>query len=413
VCPPLQSVALTSFFDNLEVSAANWTFPALSGSARWSRDNHFAYSGVYALLGNDFPAGTSDSVAAMNASYPVTTTSYLHFAHAFGFEGPSGDGGQVEYSLDNGTSWTNATALFDTNGYNGTITSGPLSGQPGFISDSHGYISSRLALAPLAGQNVRFRFRMSTGVAGIDQGWWVDDVNLYTCTATPSLILPIIGRNWGSALSSAAGSPPVEPGPWHTIMQEGFEGAWPGAGWLVTDPDFEEYFWARRDCRAASGSFSAWAMGGGSIGSGLGCSSNYINEANSWAVFGPFSLADATDAEFSAKLWLNSEAVFDYACLMASTNGNNFNGTCYHGSSGGAFVPETLDMASYAGQGNVWVAMLFQADASVNMPEGAYFDDLLLRKCVGAGACPAAQTIAAEAAGLTASPHTADLSAGR
>jgi hypothetical protein len=185
-------------------------------------------------------------------------------------------------------------------------------------------------------------------------------------------------------------------GNWSTMMQEGFEGAWPSAGWQVADPGFGEYFWAKRNCRASSGSFSAWAIGGGSIGQGLSCGANYINGANSWMVYGPISLAGATAAELHAQLWLNTELNFDETCLMASTDDTHFYtdnaGTCFSGTSGGNFVPTTLDLndmftlGSLLGLPNVWVAVIFQSDFSNTFPAGAYVDDLLLRKCTG-GTC--------------------------
>ena len=202
-------------------------------------------------------------------------------------------------------------------------------------------------------------------------------------------------------------------GSWNTIMQEGFEGAWPGAGWQVADPTASGYTWAKSSCRASAGSFSAWAIGGGANGHALGCGANYTDGLNSWMVYGPFSLADATAADFQAQLWLNTELNYDRACLMASTDDVQFDtsnaGTCFSGSSSGNFVPKTLDLSDIYQLGNllghsqVWVAVIFQSDFSVNFPEGAYVDNLLLEKCTG-GTCPSPGTTAA--AGLL-QPHVA------
>ncbi|MCC7361356.1 MAG: M4 family metallopeptidase [Anaerolineales bacterium] len=387
VCPGGESVSTTVFSDTLEGGAGNWTFSALTGSSRWSRDTGYAHGGVYALLGNDYPPGTSDSVAAMDTSYVLPAGAYLRFAHAYGFNGAGPDGGVVEYSLNNGASWASAASYLLDNGYSGVINAGPLAGNAGFVGDSHGYISTRLQLAALAGQSARFRFRLSTNSSGVDVGWAVDDVQIYTCTgAAPPftrLGLPLALRSYGGVVN------------WETVMSEGFEGAWPSAGWSVTDPGYEEYYWAKRNCRAASGSYGAWAMGGGSIGEGLSCYANYINGAYAWMIYGPFSLAGATQAELQLQLWLNSQVGADGACLMASTDGINFSGNCYSGSSGGGFAAKTLDLTdvytlgNLTGLGSVWVAVLFQSNASVIMAEGAHVDDVLLRKCVGGCAAAA------------------------
>jgi hypothetical protein len=203
-------------------------------------------------------------------------------------------------------------------------------------------------------------------------------------TYLPVVSLPAIGGGSG--------------GNWTTLMQADFETAWPGPGWQVTDPGFDEYYWARRGCRAATGTASAWAMGGGSVGGSLGCGANYPDNSNAWMVYGPFSTAGATAGEFQAKLWLNSEPSYDVACLLVSVDNSNFYtsnaGTCFSGSSGGAFVPTALDLGDVyvlgnaLGHSNVWVAMVFQSDDSVNFAEGAYVDDLLLQKCSGTCSAP-------------------------
>jgi hypothetical protein len=192
-------------------------------------------------------------------------------------------------------------------------------------------------------------------------------------------------------LQSGSGAPAG----WTNIMQEGFEGAFPSAGWQATDFGADAFIWGKRNCRAATGSNSLWAMGGGSGGTGLACGSNYINNANSWAIYGPFSLTGATAAEFNLQFWLNT-LTGDRACYLASTDGAEFFGDCFHGTSGNAFVPETLDLSnvptlgSLLGQPNVWVGVYFQSDGSNTTANGSFVDDLLLRKClVTVSSCPA------------------------
>jgi Zn-dependent metalloprotease len=402
LCPAGQTLATTLFFDDLEAGSSNWTFgeTPITNTVRWGRDDNFAYSGQYALLGDDFPAATSDSVAAMSASVLLPAGAYLHFQHAYGFDGASADGGQVEYSLDDGATWKNAggplaDTFFQHNGYNGTISTGPLLGTPGFVADSHGYVSSRLLLSPLAGESVRFRFRLGLGALGADMGWWVDDIRLYTCSGQPG----VLSRGFLPLAARAAGAT----GTWQTILQEGFEGEWPleNSLWRVTEPGYEEYFWGKSSCKAANGSFSAWAMEEGR-GQPLSCGANYVNFANARMIYGPFDVLGATAAEFNLNLWLNTEVDpgtnvgYDYVCLEASVNGNDFSGTCYWGDSSGSFLPVSLDLTNVYALGNltddsqVWVQVRFHSDSSVSFPEGAFVDDLVIRQCLG-GACPSAE----------------------
>jgi len=183
------------FFDDLENTASgNWTHAAITGSDEWyypqtanpyGFDATYATSGVYNLWGYDQSAiGDYYIEMTSDVALPSGITAYLHFNHAHMFEDDY-DGGVVEYSA-NGGAWTDVGSLFTHNGYNGTIDSGwgnPLGGRSAFVDESHGYYSSRLDLSSLAGQNVRFRFRMGTDSSVWDYGWFIDDVRIYTCAA--------------------------------------------------------------------------------------------------------------------------------------------------------------------------------------------------------------------------------------
>jgi hypothetical protein len=181
---------------------------------------------------------------------------------------------------------------------------------------------------------------------------------------------------------------------WLAIMTEDFEGTFPGA-WSVYDNDFPpahgEYCWAQRSCQAYAGSHSGWAVGGGTNGAGLGCGSNYPNDADSWMVYGPFSLVGATAADLSFKLWLDSEYTsgtkWDGVCRFASPDGFYFSGYCRVGNTGG-WVDQVLDLGDLAGRPSVWVALVFTSDASISRVEGAHVDDIVLRKCIS-GSCEA------------------------
>ena len=87
---------------------------------------------------------------------------------------------------------------------------------------------------------------------------------------------------------------------WTTIVSEDFEGAFPGE-WTVFDnePGSGEYHWAKRDCKAYSGVYAGWAVGGGGDGAGLSCGADYPDDADAVMIYGPFSLADATAADLT------------------------------------------------------------------------------------------------------------------
>ena len=253
------------------------------------------------------------------------------------------------------------------------------------------------------------------------------------CLPGYRLYLPLVLRNWGTATTptptatrtltrtptatgtltrtpTKTGTPPRTPtatrtptptqtatpsstaAAWTTILQEDFEGPFPGP-WEVADysSGYGEYYWGKRTCRPYAGSYSGWAIGGGADGGPLGCGSNYPNYANSWMVYGPFSLVDATAGDLSFKLWYSAYD-YDGVCYLASIDGAYFYGFCEKGYSGGwtdrVFdLTDVYTLGNLMGQPNVWIAFYFYSNYVLNLPEGAYVDDIVLRKCIGAS-CP-------------------------
>jgi Zn-dependent metalloprotease len=203
LCPSGQ-VPADLFFDNLEnPSSGNWVHAAITGSDQWyypqninpyDFDATYATSGQYNFWGYDYE-NPADYYIAMthNIALPAATTPYLHFNHAYAFEGQNYDGGVIEYSTNSGASWVDAGSLIIDNGYNGTINNGygnPLGGRQGFVDYTYGYISSRLNLSSLDGQNVRFRFRIGTDSSYWDYGWFIDDIRAYTCASPGPTLTP-------------------------------------------------------------------------------------------------------------------------------------------------------------------------------------------------------------------------------
>ncbi len=191
------------FFDNLENTASGswirqlgsglyqeWFYPQNPNDV--GQDMTYATSGTTNFWGYDQEYRADYSIAMTSSvAIPVGSTPYLRFNHSFGFENGAEayDGGVLEYSTNGGASWADAGSLLTSNGYNGTISSNyqnPLGGRSAFVRESNGYISSRASLASLAGQSVRFRFRIGTDISGSDYGWFVDDIRVYTCSATPT-----------------------------------------------------------------------------------------------------------------------------------------------------------------------------------------------------------------------------------
>lgn len=193
ICPVGQEPSYL-FYEDFESSNNNWGSIALVGNDEWYWPvSWYAANGTGHLFGWD-QNQISEMYIGMNPdiTLPAGNTSYLHFSHAYDFEYDSTesyDGGTVGYSIDGGNNWHDVQGLGTTfqNGYNGTLSNccgNPRAGDAAFVGVSNGYISSRLDLGPLAGQNVRFSFGISTDQAQSDRGWYIDDVRIYTCSSS-------------------------------------------------------------------------------------------------------------------------------------------------------------------------------------------------------------------------------------
>jgi len=193
-CPANYAQGAVLFADDLETDASNWATTTLSDdSNNWVWLTGYATSGSHSIYAETLDT-TSDSVAWNVAPISLPAGTYLYFRHSFGFEANEFlsnydyyDGGVIEYMTD-GVNWQDLGSLFaDGQDYGGTISSdwgNPLAGRPGFVDESHGYVSSRYDLSSLAGQDFQVRFRLASdsSFAG-PLGWAVDDVMIYQCEA--------------------------------------------------------------------------------------------------------------------------------------------------------------------------------------------------------------------------------------
>jgi hypothetical protein len=181
---------------------------------------------------------------------------------------------------------------------------------------------------------------------------------------------------------------------WSNILTENFEEGFPGL-WDVFDDraGYGEYYWDKRNCRPHSGSYSGWGIGGGADGGSLGCGAPYPNNAESWMVYGPFDLTDATDAELLFWCWNLSESYYDGLFWGASIDGRHFYGNSITGDSGGwnyvnFDLTNVYPFGDLTGRSAVWIAFAFISNSSYTYPEGAYVDDIVLRREGGQPATP-------------------------
>jgi bacillolysin len=346
-------------FDNLEnTGSGRWAKGSISGSNTWyypqnpnphGLDATYATSGQYNIWGYDQPA-TADYEIHMtsNVSIPTGRAVYLRFEHAFGFE-DGYDGGVLEYSTNSGGTWQDANGLgFTHNGYNGTLPTSygnPLGGRAAFTAESNGYISSRVNLSALGGQNVRLRFRIGSDNSADDYGWFIDDIRIYACPAGPPtnnhVFLPLVSSNI--------------PSPINGNFEAGSSGwtQYSTHGWTLIVTSFPG------SVRPHSGNWAVWLGGDDN-------DISYVSQQVGVPPSRPFlaywywiASADFCGYDFGGVV-INNSTVVDVYPLCSSNNT-------------GGWVKRVVDLSAYAGQS---VSMQIRAETDVSYNSNLFVDDV-------------------------------------
>jgi PKD repeat protein len=191
-----------------------------------------------------------------------------------------------------------------------------------------------------------------------------------------------------------------------TIYSDTFEGSFPGS-WQTFRLGANAG-WGASSYRSYSGAHSAYCAASGSAAAPNG--GPYPANENSWMIYGPFSLADATAAQATFQYWLSTQASHDYFEYMVSTVAFNtgYQGFKKSGSpvgwqSGTLNFDDQLLSSSALGHSQVWLALIFASDASTQ-GEGAYVDALSITKTVSAATCLVTCTATAPAFGAPGTP---------
>jgi hypothetical protein len=163
----------------------------------------------------------------------------------------------------------------------------------------------------------------------------------------------------------------------------------PSLGWRVFDgngPTFGERYWDEDNYKPRNGPNSGWPGKGGPDGQDPN-SYYYVDNMNSWMIYGPVSVADASAAYVRFDYWLDTELNYDYFGWYASSDGLNFYGQRTSGSSGGNWIHKDFDLSAVPGwgsmldNGSVWVAFVFTSDFSNSAGyDGPFVDNIYAEK---------------------------------
>lgn len=167
---------------------------------------------------------------------------------------------------------------------------------------------------------------------------------------------------------------------WTIVFTDSFEGDIT-ADWTLEDGNAGtagEYYWATTSYTATEGTNSVWATGGGADGELLVPGTDpYPNNALSYMIRGPVDISNTTRARLSFDYWVKTEPTLDVLQAQVSTDGSTFTSvTSLSGDSNG-WQTEVVDLSSYAGAEELWIAFLFSSNGA-NNDLGVFIDNVVL-----------------------------------
>lgn len=158
-----------------------------SGTRQWVKNTTLFVSPTRSWYGQDYNVA-ADFVLLLNNAVPMTGGPVeISFNHRYATEA-TWDGGVVEYSFNNGTTWIDAGPLFTEHGYPSAISGNSgtsIAGRQAFTGTSdtqfntNTFIHSTIRVLPGAATTllVRFRFVCDANTAGPGiNGWYIDDI---------------------------------------------------------------------------------------------------------------------------------------------------------------------------------------------------------------------------------------------
>ncbi|MEM2899543.1 MAG: immune inhibitor A, partial [Thermoplasmata archaeon] len=183
----LQSIATYTipYFTDFSGDNSNWTTP---GTSSWlfgiPTGSIVPLDGVcagYNLTSNYLNYA---NVSLISPYFDLTSVSnaYLKFKMCADFEGTTSryDGGIIEISIDNGTTWQQLDPTNAQGQYDNTIsaTTNVLNGKYAFCYDTMGWVEKKFDLSSYSGNVIQLRFRLGSDSLGVARGWFIDNLTL-------------------------------------------------------------------------------------------------------------------------------------------------------------------------------------------------------------------------------------------
>jgi len=172
---------------------------------------------------------------------------------------------------------------------------------------------------------------------------------------------------------------PLKAQGWNILNYEGFEGAFPSAGWSLTDRSNDGYdrYWKDTNYAAWTGNWSAWPAAGGANALNPSVTQWYTDNLYTWMEYGPVNLSGMYDAFASFEMYYDTEPNYDWVYFCISTDHVNYNCNSWSGYS--FWANHSYWLTYYAGYSQVWFAWVFYSDSSISTGYyGPYIDDIYI-----------------------------------
>jgi bacillolysin len=202
LCPTGMVLQSTLFSDAFESpTLSQWSSTALGAGSVFSTSAGTSQSGVRSMHVDDpSSGGASRANTLAGTSIPAGVSTFLRFDHWYQFDhtdrNPQSDqfwdGGLVGLSTTGANGTYNDIgglgAAAAVNGYDHVLEAGganPYNGRAAFAGVIPTFQRSRFDLSALAGQSVNVGFFFGADSSVGAEGWFIDDVTIYTCAAPP------------------------------------------------------------------------------------------------------------------------------------------------------------------------------------------------------------------------------------
>lgn len=175
-----------TFFDTTNNPATLWTIAASPSTPRWEATTQSYNSSPNSYADSKDGNYVSNATVTMTSTNPIEMTGLPNPRLTFWtrwFIEADWDAGFVKISTNNGSTWTPLAGRY-TKPAAGQGKQVP-AGAPVYEGTMSGWVQEEIDLGSYSGQNIKLRFELGTDGSLNQDGWYIDDIGIYTWGVVP------------------------------------------------------------------------------------------------------------------------------------------------------------------------------------------------------------------------------------